>query len=317
MDENVLLIKKPEDLKDSRAREILQKYDLSIKELDYYHGRYKNKGGKFILGINDINRDPSIIKEFVTMAIIFFEFTKRDRFAFPFDLVIPTQSSFTFYGQDTGTYNLSPTAEFIRGLSIDSCEEYAKRMLRNAESMTASLKQLNEMKKTALKVIKIMGLENDEFDIEIKPNLCRGGELNYRFHPGGRLISILYLRDLDIRGVNGDEAKTSAIEKDIEKTYHEILKEKVFPRNKGWQCKFSEYYSLCNREPGQELPSIAPGLNLDRATITPELRLKGEHVDVCLCALCGNDCKKKERIHKLGRCVLFCTNFSGKETGKA
>ena len=125
----------------------------------------------------------------------------------------------------------------------------------------------------------------------------------------------LYLRDLDIRGVNGDEAETSTIEKDIEKTYHKMIKEKGFPRNEGWQCKFCEYYSLCDRETGQELPNIAR--DLDKDTKAPKLRLKGEHVDVCLCPLCGKDCEEKERIHKVGRCVLFCANFSGKATGKA
>ena len=60
----------------------------------------------------------------------------------------------------------------------------------------------------------------------------------------------LYLRDLDIRGVRGDEAETSAIEKDIEKTYHEIMKEKVFPRSESWACKYCEYFSLCQSERG-------------------------------------------------------------------
>lgn len=96
---------------------------------------------------------------------------------------------------------------------------------------------------------------------------------------------------------------------------------------------------------GQELTSIARELGLDRATIryyikkhniphgtgkpkqpvspytkdtkAPKLRLKGKHVDVCLCPLCGKDCEQKERIHKVGRCVLFCADFSGKVTGKA
>jgi len=96
---------------------------------------------------------------------------------------------------------------------------------------------------------------------------------------------------------------------------------------------------------GQELTSIARELDLAPATIryylkkyniphgagkprqslsldtkdteAPKLRLKGEHVDVCLCPLCGNDCKKKEIIHRAGRCILFCASFTGKATGKA
>ena len=47
-------------------------------------------------------------------------------------------------------------------------------------------------------------------------------------------------------------------------------------------------------------------------TKAPKLRLKGEHVDVCLCPLCGKNCEAEERIHQVGRCVLFCANFSRK-----
>lgn len=60
----------------------------------------------------------------------------------------------------------------------------------------------------------------------------------------------LYLRDLDIRGVNGDEAETSAIEKDIEKTYHEIMEEKVFPRQESWACNYCQFKSICKKEKG-------------------------------------------------------------------
>ncbi len=49
----------------------------------------------------------------------------------------------------------------------------------------------------------------------------------------------------------------------------------------------------------------------------PKLRLKGEHVDACLCLLCGKNCEEKERIHQVGRCVLFCASFSRKVAGKA
>ena len=95
---------------------------------------------------------------------------------------------------------------------------------------------------------------------------------------------------------------------------------------------------------GQGMTSIARELDLDPATIryyikkhnipyragkprqplspytkdikAPKLRLKGEHVDIYLCPLCGKDCEQKERIHKVGRCVFFCTNFSSKVTEK-
>ncbi|MBA7675447.1 hypothetical protein ES703_83682 [subsurface metagenome] len=91
---------------------------------------------------------------------------------------------------------------------------------------------------------------------------------------------------------------------------------------------------------GQALKNIARELDLDPATIryylkkykiphglgkprqplspytkdtkAPKLRLKGEHVDVCLCPLCGKNCEAEERIHQVGRCVLFCANFSRK-----
>lgn len=60
----------------------------------------------------------------------------------------------------------------------------------------------------------------------------------------------LYLRDLDIRSVRGDEAETSTVEKDIEKTYHEIMEEEVFPRQESWACKYCEYFTLCQKEKG-------------------------------------------------------------------
>ncbi len=60
-----------------------------------------------------------------------------------------------------------------------------------------------------------------------------------------------------------------------------------------------------------------PLLPYTKDTKAPKLRLKGEHVDVCLCPLCGKDCEEKERTHKLGRCVLFCASFSGKVAAKA
>ncbi len=95
----------------------------------------------------------------------------------------------------------------------------------------------------------------------------------------------------------------------------------------------------------QRLTNIARELDLDPATIryylkkynihyqagkprqplslytkdpkAPKLRLKGEHVDVCLCPLCGKDCEAEERIHQDGRCVFFCVNFSRKATAEA
>ncbi len=95
---------------------------------------------------------------------------------------------------------------------------------------------------------------------------------------------------------------------------------------------------------GHRLANIARELDLDRATIryylkkyniphgagkprqplsphtkdtkAPKSRLKGEHVDVCLCPLCGKNCEAEERIHQVGRCVLFCANFSRKVTEK-
>ena len=60
----------------------------------------------------------------------------------------------------------------------------------------------------------------------------------------------LYLRDLDIRGVNGDEAETSTIERDIEKTYYEIIEEKAFPRSESWACEYCQFKSICKKEKG-------------------------------------------------------------------
>jgi len=59
---------------------------------------------------------------------------------------------------------------------------------------------------------------------------------------------LLYLRDLDTRVIMGEEAEVFAVEKDIKRTYHEILKEKIFPRNDRWECRLCEYNSLCHKK---------------------------------------------------------------------
>ena len=63
------------------------------------------------------------------------------------------------------------------------------------------------------------------------------------------------------------------------------------------------------RRAGKPRQSLSPHT---KDTKVPMLRLKGEHVDVCLCPLCGKDCEREERIHEDGRCVLFCANFTRK-----
>lgn len=52
-------------------------------------------------------------------------------------------------------------------------------------------------------------------------------------------------------------------------------------------------------------------------TEAPKLRLKGEHVDICLCRLCRGGCGRKETIHEDGRCVFLCVSFSRKATAEA
>jgi len=65
----------------------------------------------------------------------------------------------------------------------------------------------------------------------------------------------------------------------------------------------------------QGTASIAREIGVDPATVryyVKKFKLKGEHIDRCLCALCTSDCGEKERTHKLGRCVIACVNFRGK-----
>lgn len=38
-------------------------------------------------------------------------------------------------------------------------------------------------------------------------------------------------------------------------------------------------------------------------------RLKGKHMDVCLCRLCGDGCREREGVHGEGRCVVICSDF--------
>ena len=61
--------------------------------------------------------------------------------------------------------------------------------------------------------------------------------------------------------------------------------------------------------------SIAREIGVDPATVRyyiKKFKLKGEHIDLCLCGLCASECEEKERTHKLGRCVVVCVNFRGK-----
>lgn len=41
-------------------------------------------------------------------------------------------------------------------------------------------------------------------------------------------------------------------------------------------------------------------------------RLRGKHVDICLCPLCSVNCRERKKSHKLGRCVIICNNFRGR-----
>ncbi len=61
--------------------------------------------------------------------------------------------------------------------------------------------------------------------------------------------------------------------------------------------------------------SIAREIGVDAATVRyyiKKFKIKGEHIDRCLCTLCSSDCGEKERTHTLGRCVITCVNFRGK-----
>lgn len=65
--------------------------------------------------------------------------------------------------------------------------------------------------------------------------------------------------------------------------------------------------------------SIAREIGVDPATVRyyiKKFKLKGEHIDRCLCILCTSKCDDKERTHKLRRCVVFCVNFKGKRSEK-
>jgi len=61
--------------------------------------------------------------------------------------------------------------------------------------------------------------------------------------------------------------------------------------------------------------TIAREIGVDAATVRyyiKKFKLKGEHINRCLCALCTSECDEKERTHRLGRCVIACVNFRGK-----
>ena len=61
--------------------------------------------------------------------------------------------------------------------------------------------------------------------------------------------------------------------------------------------------------------SIAREIGVDAATVRyyiKKFKIKGEHINLCLCARCTSECDEKERTHKLGRCVIACVNFRAK-----
>ncbi len=63
---------------------------------------------------------------------------------------------------------------------------------------------------------------------------------------------------------------------------------------------------------GKGTTIIAREIGVDPATVRyyiKKFKLKGKHVNRCLCALCTSECDDKEITHKLGRCVFACVNF--------
>lgn len=65
----------------------------------------------------------------------------------------------------------------------------------------------------------------------------------------------------------------------------------------------------------QGVTNIAREIGVDPATVRyyiKKFKLKGTHIDICLCTLCASECDEKERTHKLGRCVIICVNFREK-----
>ena len=57
-----------------------------------------------------------------------------------------------------------------------------------------------------------------------------------------------------------------------------------------------------------------PILSSIRKTRPRRVRLKGGHVDICLCPSCQNECREREKSHGEGRCVIICSDFRGRLT---
>jgi hypothetical protein len=194
MNKDAPLIKKPEDFLDPRARSILQKYEINVLEISYLFSQYEERGlGEITL--NDVKRDPTIIKQFAVVAALNYEMTKRETLRIPVE-TIPFQISVS-YGDKTDRCKMELTDQFFRDRLIEENEKRAEFHLKIAESMEDSLKDLITIKKTASKIMNLMGLENAMFDVEINPDLTSDGALTYAFLSDGRLASILYLRELN------------------------------------------------------------------------------------------------------------------------
>jgi len=55
-----------------------------------------------------------------------------------------------------------------------------------------------------------------------------------------------------------------------------------------------------------------PILSNMRETRSRRTRLKGGHVDICLCPSCQNECRERKKSHGEGRCVIICSDFEPK-----
>jgi hypothetical protein len=134
MNEYIPRIEKPGDLEHPRTKSLLSEYNIPIEELhDLNQQLYKR--GEFKLTISSVKKDPSIMKELVASAILYLQFTKRDRFLIPiYEIPLIIQ----FNGQKKFEYLFSFIYE--REKSIDWYNTTAKKFLKDAKRIKRCLK---------------------------------------------------------------------------------------------------------------------------------------------------------------------------------
>jgi len=105
-------IEKPDDFKHPKAKSLLLKHNLSIEELlDLEKKLYRRN--EYKIKIFDAKKDPSMIKEFIATAILYYESTVRDIFLIPC-YGLPLSLSFVIRREKSTEWYKINAEEFVK-----------------------------------------------------------------------------------------------------------------------------------------------------------------------------------------------------------